>query len=245
MGMGAAIIVGANVIAKRTSTEDLSSRPRARPFPDGTPPGHPQQPGRAFQTLLREPHAILSSLYPITPGPIAHLDPGAGFKPLPLPRAHRQTPPGKPGEITRRLTAGQRRTAPLNTALHHPLVALQPNPSHPEVCKIHLGQIPILHRVTLVGKTPGQSQILWGRRVPANSNSHRGRTPGSIPGSNEQESHGRPELHLSQGCHGARGSPRRPLRPAEKETGQQPRSSPGKRAGWITQPAPAAGRRTP
>ena len=41
LGMGAAIIVGANVIAKRTSTEDLSSRPRARPFPDGTPPGHP------------------------------------------------------------------------------------------------------------------------------------------------------------------------------------------------------------
>ena len=98
-------------------------------------------PGRALEALLRERHAIFRDLHPTAPG-LSHTSARGRVQTSTPPRAHRRTLPNKTSEIICGLIVGQRRIATLGTAPHHLSVALQPNPSHPEACKIHPGADP-------------------------------------------------------------------------------------------------------
>ena len=105
-------------------------RPGPGPIPGRKAPRAPGIPGRTFQTLLREPHAILSACIQAPPG-LSPPGPGGRFQIFTLPGTNGQTPPGKTGEITRRLTAGQRRTASLNTAPSSPVGSVTAQPASP------------------------------------------------------------------------------------------------------------------
>ena len=71
--------------------------------------------------------------FSLHPGPPGSVTPGPGgrFQISTLPGTNGQTPPGKTGEITRRLTAGQRRTASLNTAPSSPVGSVTAQPASP------------------------------------------------------------------------------------------------------------------